>query len=647
MTGPDTLPPSCTGNILAPVIVRALVLASALLAAAPAVAEPPRTILFVFDEDPHLPGLAVIHRSLRETFTAELGGDVEFCAESLNLSQFKDPGYDGLLRHYFSQKYAHKTPDLIVAVMQPSLEFLLHDDGALFPGVPIVFCGLDSSYLERHPLPPNITGVAVKRAYAPTVDIALQLQPNTRHLFVVGGTAEFDRLIQAIARRDLLPYERRLQITYLTELPMPELLAATAKLPEKSAILYLTLFRDGARRAFVPHEALARITAVASAPTYVAVDQYLDRGVVGGHVYSLSTHGRQAAEIGVRILRGESTPPVAVSGEAAYANIFDWRQLQRWHLDEARLPSGSEVRHRTISAWNAYRNYIVAVATLAALQSALIVGLLVSRAQRRRSDAAARQAEVRKREAEAEVHRQRDELAHALRVTTLGELTASVAHEIGQPLAAILTNAQAVHRMAANGTMQPGELDEALRDIEDDVHRASATMHGLRVLFRKQPSEQRPVDLEEIVEDVMRLLRSDFLAKGIQVHFRRADRRCTVLGDAVQLRQVVLNLLVNAEDAITRNTNGVREIRIETRSPSADTVGLVVRDTGPGLKSEDLEWMFERFNSTKPQGLGMGLAISRTIVAAHRGRIWASRNEDRGLSLHVEFPASQDLRPAR
>lgn len=634
------MPSPCTGLILARVIARALVFAWALALAAPAAAEPPRTILFVFDEDPHLPGLAVINTSLRETFTAELGSDVEFCSESLNLSQFKDPGYDGLLRDYFSRKYAHKAPDLIVAVMQPSLEFLLRDDRSLFPGVPIVFCGLDSSYLDSYFLPPNVTGVTVKRAYGPTVDLALRLQPNTRNLFVVGGTAEFDRLIQTIARRDLLPYQGRVRIHYLTDLSMPDLLAATATLPEESAILYLTLFRDGAHRAFVPHEALARIAAVANAPIFVAVDQFLDRGVVGGHVYTVATHGRQAAEIGVRILRGEKTPPVAVSGEAAYANIFDWRQLRRWDLDEARLPPGSEVRYRTLTTWGAYKGYIVGGVTFALLQSALIVGLLVSRAQRRRAHAAARQAEARRAEAESEVHRQRDELAHALRVTTLGELTASVAHEIGQPLAAILTNAQAVRRMAVSGTMPREELDEALGDIEGDVRRASETIHGLRVLFRKQPSEQKPVDLEEIVQDVVRLLRSDFLVRGIQVHFRRTGEPCTVLGDSVQLQQVVLNLLVNAEDAITRSANGMREIRIETGSLGADTVTLVVRDSGPGVNGEDLEWMFERFNSTKPQGLGMGLAISRSIVAAHHGRLWASRNEDRGLSLHVEIPAA-------
>lgn len=603
-------------------------------------AEPRTTILIVFDETPDLPGLAVINRSLRETFKADLGGDLEFWSESLNLSQFKDPGYDGLLRDHFSRKYAARHPDLIVAVMQPSLEFLLRNRTALFPDVPIVFCGIDSSYLEQHPLLSAVTGVAIKRNYAPSVDIALRLQPETENVFVVGGTAEFDRQLQAIARRDLVPYEKRVRITYLTDLPMPELLDTVSKLPERSAILYLTLFSDGAHRAFIPHDALAQIAGVANAPVYVAVDQYLDLGVVGGHVYSVETHGRQAAQLGVRILRGEKTPNLPVIEEAATADVFDWRQLRRWGFDESRLPAGSEIRHRTLSLWDIYRGYIVTGVTVAVLQSALIVGLFVSLAQRRRADTAAREAETRRRQAEEEARRQRDELAHALRLTTLGELAASITHEIGQPLVAILTNADAVRRLAANGRMLPGELDEALGDIVDDVNRTSETIERLRALFRKQPSERKLVDLNGIVGDVVRLLRSDTGGKDIRVVFRSAERLPQVEGDPIQLRQVFLNLLLNAEDAIMRRPGSEREIRIETHSTAEASVTAVIRDSGCGAGDMDLEKMFDRFESSKPNGLGMGLAISRSIVQAHGGRIWATRNDGLGLSLHVEIPVA-------
>lgn len=625
------------------VTLRAILLSLAvLLLAVPASAAPRRTVLLVFDESTALPGLAIINRSLRETFKSEFGGDIEFVSESLNLSQFKDPGYEGVLREHFTRKYANKRPDLIIAVMQPSLDFLLHDRQPPFPGVPIVFCGVDSSYLDTNPLPPTVSGVAIKRNYAPSLDIALRLQPDLHEVYVVGGTAAFDRQLQTIARRDLAPFESRVQITYLTDLPMPELLDTVSKLPEKSAVLYLTIFTDGAGAAFVPHDALAQLTAVANAPVYVAVDQYLDLGVVGGHVYSVDLHGRQAAQLGIRILRGEATPNLTVIELAAYKDVFDLRQLRRWGFDESRLPPGSEVRHRTLSLWDRYSGYIVTGVSVAVLQTALIVGLLWSLAQRRRADASAREAEARRRQAEDESRRQRDELAHALRLTTLGELAASITHEIGQPLVAIQTNAHAVRRLASNGMMQPGELDEALSDIADDVKRATETIQRLRDLFRKQPSERTLLDMNGIVDDVVRLLRSDLKERNIRLEFRRAESLPNVSGDPVQLRQVILNLLMNAGDAIAREAAGKREIHIETQSSANGTVTVVVRDSGCGVDEPDLERMFERFESTKPDGLGMGLAISRSIVTSHRGRIWATRNGDRGLSLHVEIPVERE-----
>lgn len=620
-----------------PAAVRRIALALAVIALAfPTTAAPLKTILLVFDEDPDLPGLAVIDQSVRDTFRAGLPDGVEFCSESLNLSQFKDPGYDGIVRDHLRRKYAAKRPDLIVAVMQPSLEFLLRDGRSLFPGVPIVFCGVDSSYLEMHTMPPGVTGIAIERDYAPTLSIALRLQPDMRDVFVIGGTSNFDRGIEAIARRQLSAFDRRVAVHYVTALPMADLLALVAKLPEHSAIFYLTIFSDGAGRAFVPHAALSRITRVANAPVFVAVDQYLDLGVVGGHVYSVGEHGRQAAEMGLRVLRGE-TPPVLE--QAAYRDVFDGRQLRRWKLDEGRLPRGSEIRHRSRSKWERYGAYIVAGVTVFLLEGALIVALLVNRAQRRRADAASRAAEERRRAAQEEADREHAELTHALRLATLGELTASFAHELGQPLTAILANAQAIYRLARSRRLTPGELEETLGDIAQDATGAAETIHRYRALFRKEEATRSLVDMNAIVEDVVRLLRSDFQRKEIEVSFRRSADLPSIVGDPVELRQVMLNLLVNAGDAITVEPQPRREIRIETARRDG-TVSVVVRDTGAGAKGMDLERMFAHFVTTKPNGLGMGLSISRSIVEGCNGRIWATANDDQGLTLHVEIPAA-------
>ena len=217
-----------------------------------------------------------------------------------------------------------------------------------------MFCGADARDLEGVTLPASMTGLLVRRVFAPTLDIALRLQPDTRQVFVVGGTSEFDRHLQAAARREFEPFERRVSFTYLTDLPMRDLLAAVSRVPPRSVILYLSLFRDGAGQTFVPHDAVSRISAAARAPVYVFVDQYLGLGPVGGYLYSLELHGKASAELGLRVLRGESPANIPVREVAGNQYMFDIRQLDRWTLDSRLLPAGSVIKFREPSAWDRY-----------------------------------------------------------------------------------------------------------------------------------------------------------------------------------------------------------------------------------------------------------------------------------------------------
>ena len=610
--------------------------------ALPAAADARQNVLVVFDEDKDLPGLTLINRGLREGFQEELKDGVELYSESLQVSRFNIVGYDDVLREHFRRKYEGTRLDLIVAVMAPSLDFLLRHGPAMFPGVPIVFCGADASDVEGKTLPGNVTGVLVRRTFAPTLDIALRLQPDTAHVYVVSGTSRFDQQIQAIARRDLAPLERRLDVRWLTALPMDDLLRLLADLPPRSVVYYLGFFADAAGRTFIPHEALARIAHVANAPVYVSVDQFVGLGAVGGHVYSVNAHGRQAAAIGVRILRGTAAAAIPVGALDAHRDVFDWRQLRRWGLEERRLPEGSVVDFRAPSVWESYKWVIVSGGTLFVLQSALLIGLLVNRAQRRRAESARQESEQRRRRAEEEVQCQRDELAHALRVATLGELTASLAHEITQPLAAIANNAQAARMLLAGGPPMP-DLTEALDDMAHDAQRAGETVRRLRALFRKQPAERVPVNVNLLVAEVLDLLANDMQRRRIAVHVAPAEGLPLVLGDDVQLRQVVINVLLNAADAVVAAGDGPREIRIHTCRSGAQDVVIAIRDSGVGVEEDRLERMFEHFVSSKPGGLGMGLAISRSIVAAHHGRMWATRNDGRGLTLHIQLPVTADV----
>jgi C4-dicarboxylate-specific signal transduction histidine kinase len=284
-----------------------------------------------------------------------------------------------------------------------------------------------------------------------------------------------------------------------------------------------------------------------------------------------------------------------------------------------------------------YKWYLAGGAMLMILQAGLIAGLLRSRAQRRRADLAARASEAGRRKAEDEVQVQRAELAHALRVTTLGELTASIAHELNQPLTAVTINARTGNRLLKAG--RHDELENILNDIVRSAMRAGDVVHRIRTMVRKGSVAQQVLDINELVIGVTSLTRRDVERTRAVLRLALAEGLPRVLGDPVQLQQVILNLLLNACDAVAGREIGPRTLDVATFEAAPGRIVVTIRDTGIGIAESDLERIFEPFVTTKDRGLGMGLAISRSIVEAHGGRIWATRNDDRGVTMHLELPA--------
>jgi signal transduction histidine kinase len=264
----------------------------------------------------------------------------------------------------------------------------------------------------------------------------------------------------------------------------------------------------------------------------------------------------------------------------------------------------------------------------------LLAEVLATALARRRAEAAANASEERFR-------RQREELAHALRVNTLGELSASLAHEINQPLTAIVMNARAMRRLLTHGPAEAAVATGALDNIAADAKRAGDIIDRLRALSRKEHAPQRGLDLDALIDEVIALLRQDFLGKDIVVRRVAAPNPPAISGDPIQLQQIFLNLLVNASEAIGRAERGGGEITVVTTSPVKGLTEVTIQDTGIGGEGLDLERIFDRFVSTKRSGLGMGLAISRSIAEAHHGRIYAKANPDRGLTVYVELPSEE------
>ncbi|HSR90514.1 MAG TPA: PAS domain S-box protein, partial [Gemmatimonadales bacterium] len=243
--------------------------------------------------------------------------------------------------------------------------------------------------------------------------------------------------------------------------------------------------------------------------------------------------------------------------------------------------------------------------------------------------------------AEHEAQEQRRELAHLSRVASLGELSGALAHEVSQPLAAILANAQAAQRLLAREPNPPPEIGDILKDIVHDDQRAGQVIHRLRTLLKKGELDPRPSDLNEIVTEVLQLMHSELMQRSVNIRTRLEPSLPLVFADRVQMQQVLLNLIVNACDAMVYEPREERQLEIVTAEVGQDSVKVSVIDQGVGIPDEKLEKVFSPFFTSKETGLGLGLAICRSIVTAHGGRLWADNSTVRGATFHLVLgPAS-------
>jgi signal transduction histidine kinase len=267
---------------------------------------------------------------------------------------------------------------------------------------------------------------------------------------------------------------------------------------------------------------------------------------------------------------------------------------------------------------------IFTVAAVMLLQSLLIGGLVVERRRRRAAERA--------------VATQRFELAHASRLAVAGELTASIAHEINQPLGAILSNADAADLILDLGGDRREELRAILADIRRDDVRASEVIRRLRTMLAKHEVERLPLDVNEALAEVTSALAAESSRRGLTLELRPAPEAAVIAGDRVQVQQVFFNLLLNSMDALADAPDDRRTIGASVESDPGRVV-VTVRDRGPGIPPEHLPKLFDSFFSTKRRGMGLGLSIARTLAEAHGGRIRVESRPGEGAAFHVELPA--------
>lgn len=582
-----------------------------------------RNVVLLFDERPELPGMAMLESEFVRTLTAGSADRVELYREPMDLSRFGSDTYRSVLRDFLKAKYADKKIDVVVGIIGPALDFLLAHGGAVFPGASIVFCGIDRRELGSRFLPPEVRGVLIKREFAPTLELALKLHPRTSQAVVVAGTSDFDKRLLDQARQEFHAFEGRIGFTYLTSLPMAELLAQLSALPTHTIVLFTTIFRDGAGETFFPHDAVQRVSESASAPVYGFLDQYLGRGIVGGSLYSFSAHGAATAKLVLQVLAGTTPSDTHVIEPETNKVMFDWRQMRRWKISEVSLPANSEIQFRKPSLWRQYGLYLIIGIVVLLIEAAIIAALLVEHHRRRL--------------AERVSGRRTLEAIHLNRSATASALSASIGHELRQPLTAILNYAAAAEVHLSRSPLNRPVLKKIVDEIQQSGRRAAQIISHLRDLLRRTDDiDPTEFEIEEVIEAAVELLQPAAIERGVSINVQNSGT-LMVRGDHVQLQQVILNLAINAMDAMSDCASDRRKLQIRAMRTD-DEVVVSLADTGPGIPEKNLKKVFDTFYTTKEGGTGIGLSITRSIIENHGGKIWADNGEGGGAIFTLSLP---------
>jgi PAS domain S-box-containing protein len=355
--------------------------------------KPVRRVLIFYEVGLSYPAIELLDQQMRIALEAS-PFQLELYREYLETTLFPDPITQQQFRTWYIRKYRDRKPDVIIAVGESPLNFMVEVHEKAFPEVPIVF--IASKDVAGNPrLDHHFTGVWENFEPEKTLEAAVRLLPRTRHVMVIGGTADFDRGLLALFRRKLSRYEDRFDFTYLTDFDMPTLIQRMKHLPENTVILYTHISQDAAGTRFVgASQSGPLVVSAANAPIFGPADVYLGRGQVGGYLESYAAIGKIVGETVIRILDGARPQDIPIV-EGANVYMFDWRVLERWGINEKNLPPGSIVLNRQPTLWDSYKWYLVGGLCLLIAQTSLIVGLLWQRATRRKAEGKLKESEQR------------------------------------------------------------------------------------------------------------------------------------------------------------------------------------------------------------------------------------------------------------
>ena len=564
-------------------------------------------------------------KHLRAELAGKLPNEIDLFEATLETARLPGEPNDAPFADYLTALFGKHPPDLVITVAAPAAAFVQRHRHRLFPDTPLLLTALE----QRRYMPSassNEVAVPSKIDLFAAIQNILQVLPDTDHIAIVLGASPLERYWKEQIRSAVEPLNDRVSFTWFNDLSFDEMLQRISTLPPRSAVFFGVLAVDAKGIPLIDGRVFSRFRKASNAPIFGYEDTYFGRGLVGGPMISVSDISRRVIDVAVKILNGANPSSIKTEAVGFAPPRFDWRELQRWGIREADLPAGSQIDFREPSFWSQHRWTVVGIASVVLMQTLMISALLFERFRRRLAEAASR--------------RRLLELTQMNRSLTVSAISSSIAHELNQPLAAILNNAGAAELLLSQSSPDIDQLKEIVADIRSDDERAGEIIGHLRGFLRTDDAAPREVSINRAIADVLHIVEAEAAKRGIAIDCEQSSQQLSVRADRVHLQQVLLNLALNGMDAM-QDVSAGRRMVFRTSQVDEARIEIAVLDNGMGIPDGKLKEIFDFFVTTKQNGTGLGLSIARTIVEMYGGRIWAENREHGGAAFRFVLPLAR------
>lgn len=583
-----------------------------------------RTIVMFFAFNANLPAYQNFLDGFRNTLSKDSDEPYNLLIEYLDIGRSPNESYVKQLIGQYNVKLKGYHINLLLTFGPMTCTFLKKYGLEALENTPTINIDLDPPIgnLASPLLNENSIDIKLKFRIKETFRYAFELFPDRKEVEVITGNTTTDLYFTNLIKKNITGFQKSHSFSFLNGVTLDSIIQVVRKIPSTSLVIIPIYLSDKNNVPFSTPEAIRIIADNCKAPVLPIFDSFIKtRGGIGGYVFSYIHLGKETGRVTSEFLHGKQLKDVPIDTGSFYQYIFDWKQLQKWNLVGSQaIPSDSIFFNKENDFVGEYKWYILFFLLFLTGETFMVVYLIkLSR----------RHKEIVRQKTETEY------LYHKLiredRLSTMVELTASLSHELNQPLTAILYSAQAGRRFLDSGKLDQDQAKEIFENIIEDDKRAAELIRSVRSLMKLESRETERVNLNLIIQETLRIFNSEAIKKNIQVLLKLNTEPVFIEGDKIQLQQVVLNLMFNAAVAMetTPPERKIMEIG-QQLDHKARTVMVYIRDSGPGINPAIKDKLFKPFVTTREGGFGIGLAISQTIIEKHHGIISAGNNPEGG-----------------